>query len=606
MAYQTFELKRSQKARMKTIATLSPPATEAAFLKRYQEARDLFPLQLRNESQSLSTVWEYIAKKRPLESLAVFRNPAIQIAMGLAWLDQEVESGKLYEYQLSGEKISPPMSGTLLFETQQLIHEPFWAVSSSRDADFPLAEWQTSYAGEMIDYHVFRRGLGEKAFQQIFPLRQKAQQQDSIRLMMTDTTLRVESIYEYYIVPFDILGNQGRPSQRVQAGNFGTRSMPIISNFRAKSEEGSHSLRLSWSLTQADRVRSLRLYRSRQSREGFELIRELAPMDSSFTDQVDEPGEGYFYFLQINDITGKDLRSVTIFGLYNGSDPADAPVRLLATPEKEGIQLHWQGKGANTRGYYVFRAEGYRGELRQISAFIPAEEASAYLDTAQLSGSQTYSYAVKAENKSYELSEFSARVSARPVAGTSLSPPLSIDSKWLEGRVRISWDNLYEREAYLEGYFLYRKEAGAESFSLISQEKIPFQQNYVYDKEIEAGKSYQYAVQAVDGFGAKSSLSKSTEIQIPLPNFPERLGLTRQPDGIRLSWNIPSTDFLYKVQLLRSEGEGRARLISDHFLQQNQTLDQEVKKGEIYTYHLRCVDAHGKTLSSTDAVSIRF
>ena len=607
LVYQELELKRSQRGKFKTIARLRPPQTEQELQDRYQEAKPLFPPLLRDESEQLSIVWEYLSEQKPLDQLPVFRYPAVQLAMGIAWLDQEAESGQTYQYQLSSPVSRNTYSGQIRHQAHSFQHEAFEVLQSSRDAEYPTVEWWSPFADGMVDYQVFRKTLADRSFTEVWPLRQKGFSQDSLRLLMTDTTIREEGIFEYYVVPMDLWGNQGNPSQRAQAGNFSTRSQPSIVNFRAESLIDQRQLKLSWSLRNAHRVRSLSLYQSRQPREGFELVRELTPADSSFVSSIDEPGEGYYYYLQIHDITDKQLQSVTIFGLYTGSHAAEPPVRVAAESLEEGVRLDWEGRGENVRGYYVFRAKGYRGEMRQISPFLAAESRPHYLDTAQLQAGTVYSYAVKAESKSYVLGELSERVAVRSSTPTHISAPVSLQSQIQpDGRVRISWENLYHREAQLSGYHLYRREAGEREFRQITREMIPFRQNFAYDLQTDAGRVYEYAAQAFDVYGKKSSLSTSTQIYIPLPNLPQRLGVRRFSAGILLQWNAPQTDLPYQVSIYRGQGLGDMRLWRQPSSREQQLIDELVQPGTLYTYRLDCLDSEGNTLSSSDAVSIRF
>ena len=605
-AWQSFEVKKLRRGKMKQIGYLNPPNTIAELRQRYLEVKDLFPGQLRNEEESLAMIWEFAEQKKPLEKLSLFRMPSVQIALGLAWLDQEAEQGQTCQYQLSGG--ANVFTGIIQHAPDQFGHSPIIPLSSSRAEEFPTAEWWTKLNMNLADYQVYRKSLEEREFQEIYPLRQKAQGGDSLRLIMTDTTVREEGIFEYYVIPVDILGNRGRPSPRLKAGNFSTRSIPVIYNFQVKSQSETKQLRLSWSLHNSQRVRSLQVFRSRNPHRGFELISEVTSKDSSFLDPVDDPGEGYYYYLKINDMAGEDLRSVTTFGIYKGEHPAEKPVRLTALNHERGIQLYWQGRGDNIRGYYVYRAQGYQGELVQISDFIPVDSIaqSSFLDTVSLNSSSVYSYAVKAESKSYVLSEFSERVSIRPSKPTFISPPLSINGQFQNQQIRIMWEDLASREAKLDGYLVFRREKGKREYEEVSAEKIPFRQNYYYDLDFEPGKTYEYAVKAIDIFGAESNLSRSTEIALPLPYLPERLGLERNARGILLQWNHQQTNFPYRVQILKTDESGRDQVLGQYAPEKNNILDQGVKKGEIYVYRLVCVNQAGEKLTSSDPVSIRY
>ena len=608
-AYEEFDLYRSKKGRFRKIASLSAPENQATFTRRYHAHKGFFPLPLRKEQESLDMVWQFIVNKQQPERLAVFRHPAIQIAMGMAYLDQEAEGAESYQYRLEQVSSLNQWNGQLLYEPHALAHEDFTSLQSSRDKEFPHAEWIALASPEIMDFEVWRRPVGEREFLRVYPLRIKAQENDSLRLIMTDTTAKREGIFEYYVVPLDLLGNRGLPSQRLQSGNFSTRTQPTIYNFQVNGQRQDRALRLSWSLFNPRRVRSLRLYRSRDPQTAFALVRELGPLDTIYLDPVDEPGEAFFYYLEINDITGKNLKSATNFGIYKGKHEAAVPVNLSASTQDQHVLINWQSHDEDVRGYYVYRANGHRGELSQVSAFIPASEKPSYLDTARFNKGQIYSYAVRVESKSYTLGPLSERVAIRKQIETSISPPLHIQSQFQEKQVRVSWENLYARNAYVIAYQLYRRTVAAEaigSWQIVNEEAIPAEQNYCYDREIEAGKTYEYAVKVQNGLGAESSLSKTSRIQIPIPAFPQFLTLRRQPNGISLRWPRFEASFPYQTMLQRSNEAGEVIELGPNDREAFQLLDQAVQKGNYYSYRLLYLDMEGQILSSTDAFSIRY
>ena len=89
-------------------------------------------------------------------------------------------------------------------------------------------------------------------------------------------------------------------------------------------------------------------------------------------------------------------------------------------------------------------------------------------------------------------------------------PPEGLVSVAGQDVLAISWDANVEED--LAGYRVWRKEEGATEFRLLTQE--PIRDSAYNDREVEKGKTYAYAVTAVDHSGNESHKSKTISDRI--------------------------------------------------------------------------------------------
>ncbi len=604
--YQSLEIERleGEKKRWKKIGQLETPGSVRDWLQQYEAYAPLFPQTLTDKEQSLELCWQYIREQREIDQQAMFRQPAIQLAMGFAWMDAEAEADVRYQYRLLKDG-QPIAQDGILFQPNDLEHSPLAALAGSRDEPFPQTRWLGRPGEGIVDFLVFRRAGSGSAVEQIFPLRQMGMAGDSLLLVVTDTTLARQGVYEYRIQPIDMLGNRGDMSHPILAGNLSRATLPVVYGFQARTAEDRRSLQLSWQITNPERVQSLSLYRSRHYERDFTLIAEMPVTDTAYSDPIDEAREGYYYFLGINDLAGHPHRSATIFGVYEGEQEAEAPTSVSAIQTGNGIALAWQAEGDVVRGFYVFRAHGYQGELVQVSGFIPADSQAKFLDTTTLQTNEIYSYAVQSESDSYQRGPLSDRASIRLAGTVTLAPPLSLQVRWTGKSATIRWEDLAARGELLQGYRVLRKPAGQPDFLPLTDSLIPSRQNYVVDAALSPGQSFDYAVVAVDWAGNESPPSRPVRLEVPSPPALTRLMLQRKSGAVAIRWNYPEgPQIAASFRLYRIEENGRS-LLADLPLRTKNYLDTDVVQGQKYLYQLELIDAEGQVLSATDLAPIR-
>lgn len=175
--------------------------------------------------------------------------------------------------------------------------------------------------------------------------------------------------------------------------------------------------------------------------------------------------------------------------------PLETPSGLTAKADPEGIRLSWSAGRATS--FRVFRD----GVPLSVTA------TPEFLDSTVEWG-KSYEYAVSSLLDRAE-SERSAPVRITPEDRFPPAVPSGLQAAAGISSVELSWDP--NTESDLKGYRVYRSVSG-EPWTLLSG--LVEAPGYS-DKTVKPGKTYAYAVTAVDLRGNESARSAPVEIQVP-------------------------------------------------------------------------------------------
>jgi predicted phage tail protein len=106
-------------------------------------------------------------------------------------------------------------------------------------------------------------------------------------------------------------------------------------------------------------------------------------------------------------------------------------------------------------------------------------------------------------------SELAEPVAITPVDTFPPAVPAGLRAAAAPASIELSWDR--DTEADLAGYRVYRAEGGGEFARIAEVSAIPTYS----DRAIEHGKTYRYAVSAVDQVGNESRRSDPVEVSAP-------------------------------------------------------------------------------------------
>lgn len=223
------------------------------------------------------------------------------------------------------------------------------------------------------------------------------------------------------------------------------------------------------------------------------------------------PGRRYAYVVTAVDTTGR-------------SSPPSAPVvvRFAAAPEPphdlvaaagDGrVSLRWQAPErlidgspvADPLSYLVLRGAEGEGALAPIT---PAPiEGTAFLDSA-VQNERTYRYAVRAVRVGSGFTAVGAAgtvITATPLDTTPPAPPGGLVAVPVGSAVRLAWSPSPDPDVALHGVY---RAVGTGDFARIAT--TPAASTFFVDRDVRAGRTYRYAVTAIDGARAPNESARS-------------------------------------------------------------------------------------------------
>jgi hypothetical protein len=184
--------------------------------------------------------------------------------------------------------------------------------------------------------------------------------------------------------------------------------------------------------------------------------------------------------------------------------PPQRPADLKAETTADGVRLTWQGEPGD---FVVLRRTGTEGNFAQVAEVQQPE----WLDrTAEFGKPYTYlvQRIVKLGDNRTAQSELSEEASLTPKDTYPPAAPRGLRVVAGPTSIELAWDRNTEPD--LAGYHIYRSMGGGAWEKLADVSQAPAYS----DHQVEAGKTYQYAISAVDQAGNESPRSAPVEAAV--------------------------------------------------------------------------------------------
>jgi hypothetical protein len=184
--------------------------------------------------------------------------------------------------------------------------------------------------------------------------------------------------------------------------------------------------------------------------------------------------------------------------------PPEKPAGIAPVNVPQGVRLTWQGRGTDFR---VFRKVG-DGEYAPVANVQTPE----WTDTGTEYGKR-YNYLVqsivKVGDRKEAESELSDEASIVPRDIFPPAAPKGLQASSAPNSIELNWERNTEED--LNGYRVYRAEGNGALEKIAEVSVVP---SYS-DRKVEQGKTYRYAITAVDQAGNESPRSATVDAVLP-------------------------------------------------------------------------------------------
>lgn len=564
-------------------------------------------------------IWNKLIETKKIDSVAGWLSIiAVQRALGTAYLDLDVLQNISYEYRVSsigkdGKIIevreSSPVSFPLKveFPTYSIIYERY-------NSNIASIKWGGVNRPKPNSFKAFRAIFGESGFEEMKALRIIYSTNDSVFFSVTDTNIAENKFYKYFIIPMDYLGNFGFPSDTAEINASSFRNARIVELKSVESSDSIVGLILKWKNYSSESIKLLRLFRSEKWDSDYKLIAELSPNESQYIDPMIEPMRMYFYqMVMVGWYDEVSPPSARVSGIYTSLQPPLAP-------EFENIKIHSNGiefdifcEDYNINCFRIYKSSLYSKEFELSSTVLATDNRVHFIDTSQFfSPKEFYFYAVKSENTSRLMSDFSDTISFRPNKQTNPPTPINLNVENEEGNALLRWDDMTLVDKNIQGYILYRKRLdnkGKEaSYFPICEELISSKRISYLDTTVSCGIKYEYSIKSVDDFGGVSGFSSPALLFIPFEKIspPSALRIAKFKNGVKISWDYPSEKDMKCFRIYRKDNKGKYILLKETEFSEDSYLDKTATKDNIrYSYCISVVDNSGVESVKSEEISIK-
>lgn len=568
------------------------------------------------DDSTLARIYGRFGRFASADSLYAYgTHPLLLQALGLGWYDGDLHPGPRYEYRftaLTETAERPKVTTPVAIPGPRQAFGARWLRGEGTGQELRLRARVLRPSARLGGVKVLRGVFAQTNFEEIpVDWAFRAGQRDSVFIEIRDATAQRRVVYQYVVIPTDAMGNEGLPSDTLTLGNVRAfDDLPTVLSAKARSDEDRDAVRLSWRLSSGRGLREISIRRSTDWDGPYQTIGSALPGDTAYFDQQVTPVQTYYYQLILNGTFDEAPASVRFPGMLNASRAAVlAPRRLTLTTTQDALELSWLRNEADTRGYYLYRGEGFSGKMERVSDVILSRDSLVNFSVkrSELPPANGYAFAVAAVNTSYHVGPLSEKVFTGPIAPAKLLTPLGLAVVRAEKGAQVIWKDMRSADGHTLAYAVFRKAEGDKEFKEIFRQKSEDAAlNTFTDPTVERGKRYQYRIQALGLAGARSGFSAEAAYFRPLPGLvgPGGLKLYANNDGVLLRWDAPEAPTLASFNVYRVEANQKPRLLINLDRLMTRFVDRTAQRGTAYGYYVTGVSKTNEESPTPDPVPV--
>jgi len=564
-------------------------------------------------------IWNKIkAPSATLDSLYIYStDPRWQYVAGAGWFDDGIKSPGTYKYRVS--RLTSSRNKTTVSETSVVFPpQPYNAEAIPLRYKVNMGYIEISFElSDMVNtagLKLQRSPYLKNDYKDVSAETMFAQEKGKMVALVRDRDVTTGMIYSYVAVPYDGLGNRGKPSEPVNV-NFITKpaDIGIVTEFTVTPQPEKGGNLLKWDYDHAAFVNAIEIYRSTSYNDNYKRVASLPAGQNEYFDGSDlQPSVTYFYYAVLNNGTGTSLPSARVPAILRGNkENVIPPQDIAASRNGNVVTLRFRRVGYDIHGYYVYRADGYTSELHQLERMLHSTDSLlTYTDTLPVSSrSAVYSYAVASVNTSYNISPVSSRVSIS-FSGGLMPVPDRLNAMLEDNAVKLVWSDVAGLNPSITAYEVYRsiKSQGKESGNEQLLGTVNFMSNSYADKQVMPGMNYVYRVRCIAADTTDvSSFSLPYSIYVPAGNAlpPGEVSAIASSKVITLKWTLPVVDDIQSVLVYRAPENGKESLLKTLDGKAESFTDDSAEKGKMYYYFIVIKYKNGLESRPADAVSAR-
>ncbi|MCO5248199.1 MAG: hypothetical protein M9887_04535 [Chitinophagales bacterium] len=596
--------------------SMSNPDEQLSEIEQIQSASDMFRMRY------------YFA----LQSADLSINAAN--ALGLRYVDKNVEKGKMYDYYIYCDTIDVAYTMTVGYTNIINYYEslaPHHLKAYARDKQIEL-QWDRKQIGNFTTYYIDRSDDNGKTFHRLNEIAYQSTYQPDISYDENSPEYKINNIlkdyhvffdtipknyydYQYRIIGIDAFADLSAYSDTLIVHGIDLTA-PSPATIDSVTNIQLNHIKITW--VDTDTEGDLKGYYVNRGVDAagpfFPLHQELLNKGTrSYIDTTADALHPNYYTIVSVDTVQNYSYSIPRRGILTDSIPPTAPEVIKGIMDSIGyIALFWKkSPEADVKGYSVYISYNIEGPYSIVSRRFVEE--TYFLDSINTrSRDRKVYYKIVAVDQNGNHSKFSNAIEVlKPIIIPPTAPVnKSIDTK--DGAIYSEWIGSESEGVW--GYEIYRKIKDASQWDTIAwiprePKNINF---YVNDASIHPNLKYVYAASTVDSTGLRSKVSFPVwAMNYDINLLPEinslNAALVKKDNAIQISWQYIPKNKNYYFVIYKAENDDPLTIWDAVDKTQLIINDKNITKGNTYRYAIEVKQDHGELKSNlSEEVKVKY
>jgi len=514
-------------------------------------------------------------------------------ALGLRWVDTDVPDANFISYRITLLLPDGTYYQTSTLYNKAMDVEAIPSIGASEEMDgFVRISWDRKSHGSFFTAYYIERSKEGKTYERLNKLPFINAEDARESFGPTPISYRAEAAngvaYFYRVIGLDAFGEESTPSEPVKLTAKDLTPPPAPQNVTASAnEEGYMEVKWSQDSIPSD-FRGYMLLKSMTFDGSFEVISDTLQSDQySFLDKSPSLyGNTYFKVCAL-DISGNQACSQPVYGIMVDTFAPASPMGLEGSIDSTGIvTLQWLSNNEpDLDGYYIYFSNRADQTYHRINT--QPIKVSTFTDTLTLSTlTKEIYYKIAAVDIRSNISAFSDPIKVMKPDTIPPAPALLEKYEINEEGIRLFWINSNSRDVVT--HELMRK-TDTEDWAVLA---AFYTGEYTFlDTNVINGKTYEYAIRALDDAGLRSTPTRT--FKIPYPYRTDQVHLKMQlsllENAIEIALlpdtNPETIESIWLYRMGTGEKFRKLAVLRDH--QYWIFSDDQVKPDNQYTYKYR-------------------
>ncbi len=427
------------------------------------------------------------------------------------------------------------------------------------------------------------------------------------RMYYIDSLAQNQKTYYYRVNGISPFGEKGSYSDTIKGQGMPTLPFtPRISDFKFTKKENEVEIMWEFPVEGELVTKKFQLNQSEKDEGPYKVVMDNILVSQRQLIYSELEPSNYFTITAVGITPKQQKTSYSKLIQPVDSIPPATPITLEGKIDSLGIAtFYWKAnKEKDLLGYRIFRGFNKKEETSQLTVSpIPTNQ---FIDTVEVKNlnAKVY-YQVVAVDKRYNHSNKSEVLILEKPDVIPPTAPVFSNYKVEKGVVKLNWINSSEEGAT---HILSRKNITDSSSWETIYKVTDTIQNFT-DKDVEADKTYQYAIKAIDNSGLISLPSTMLTINVidlrpPVIIKEINFIVYRTENTIELFWRS-ADDLIAEYTIYKQENDKDPttwRIVPVHI---KRLVDTAVFPNTTYTYHIRATLTNGK-YSLVKKVTVKF